>query len=253
MGKFIGKQGAIKQRIERMCGCTLEYMGKDADLKQAFFVGTAEERQKTQALLELLQSSVDFRVKATEMPAALKDICNMLVVPGHAAAAVTAKLELPGLQDSTDTMIFALAKPTAPVTVQKKEFATNQVVECKFKGDWLEAKILEISNFGADSDEEDETDGRTFKVQFVSDGSEATVLGFNVREKLTGQEAFDREQELQRQQQRELFVVGAEFDKRREAQLRLAAMLEAKSALSGFVLFCSFFFLIVSCFFLILS
>ena len=225
---MIGKGGATKMKIERMCGSTLEFMGKDTDLKQAFIVGSPDERSKTQALLELLQGSVDFRVKATEMPVALKEISSILVVPGHAASAVSAKLELQSLQDSTDTIIFALAKVVAPVTVAKKDFAKDQVVECKFKGEWLEATILEISSWSADSDDEDETDGRTLKVKF-RDGNEATVLAFNVREKLHGAEAQEREQQLQRQQQRELFVVGSDPEKRREAQLRLAAMLEAKS------------------------
>jgi len=49
---------------------------------------------------------------------------------------------------------------------------------------------------------------------------------------LTGQEATERDQELLRQGQRELFVVGSDPEKRREAQLRLAAMLEAKSSLT---------------------
>lgn len=235
LGKFIGKQGATKLRLERICGSTLEYMGKETDTKHAFFVGTTEERQKTQALMELLQSALDFRVKATEMPLAIKDISSVLLVPGHASAAVTGTLELAPLQDSTDTMIFALAKPNTIVPVQKKDFATDQVVECKFKGEWLGAKILEISSWTADSDDEDETDGRTLKVKFLADGTEATVLAFNVREKLTGQEATERDQELLRQGQRELFVVGSDPEKRREAQLRLAAMLEAKSpgAFSG--------------------
>lgn len=222
LGKFIGKQGATKLRIERICGSTLEYMGKETDTKHAFFVGTTEERQKTQALMELLQSAVDFRVKATEMPLAIKDISSVLLVPGHASAAVTGTLELAPLQDSTDTMIFALAKPNTIVPVQKKDFATDQVVECKFKGkegvgfstfhfivnmfqpcfnklfqqavsvlfgsiwdlmihfptsrgEWLGAKILEISSWTADSDDEDETDGRTLKVKFLADGTEATV------------------------------------------------------------------------------
>lgn len=109
-------------------------MGKETDTKHAFFVGTTEERQKTQALMELLQSAVDFRVKATEMPQAIKDISSVLLVPGHASAAVTGTLELAPLQDSTDTMVFALAKPNTIVPVQKKDFATDQVVECKFKG-----------------------------------------------------------------------------------------------------------------------
>ena len=44
--------------------------------------------------------------------------------------------------------------------------------------------------------------------------------------------ALARGVELLRQGQRELFVVGSDPEKRREAQLRLAAMLEAKSSLT---------------------
>ena len=43
------------------------------------------------------------------------------------------------------------------------------------RGEWLGAKILEISSWTADSDDEDETDGRTLKVKFLADGTEATV------------------------------------------------------------------------------
>ena len=39
----------------------------------------------------------------------------------------------------------------------------------------MDAKILEISSWTADSDDEDETDGRTLKVRFLIDGTEATV------------------------------------------------------------------------------
>ena len=66
---------------------------QDTETKQAFIVGTPDQRSRhmvtrrrmsrqrvphalpcrTQAVLELLQSAVDFRVKATELPLALKD------------------------------------------------------------------------------------------------------------------------------------------------------------------------------------
>ena len=230
LGRLIGKQGTTKAKIERICGSCIEYMGKDTDTKQAFIVGTPDERAKTQALLELLQASLGFRVKATELPPALKDLANVLIVPGHASSAVSARLELQALEDSTDTMILALAKPPAAQAPQKKDFSKGQVIECKFKGEWLEATILEISSWTADSDEEDETDGRTMKVQF-KDGTEITALGFNLRERLDPAEALERERQLQRQEQRELVVIGVDFEKRHEAHLRLAAMLEAKSSL----------------------
>ena len=164
LGKLIGKQAATKLRIERMCACTLEFMGNaTTDNKQAFIVGTAEERGRAQALIQLLQTAVDFRVKATELPAALKDMSSTLVVPGSASSAISAKLELMKLQDSTDTMIVALAKPTKLEFRERKEFVTQQVVECKVRGQWVEATILEITTFNAESDEEDDTDGRTVK------------------------------------------------------------------------------------------
>ena len=163
VGKLIGKQAAMKMRMERICGCTVEFMGKDTDSKQAFIVGTSEERARAQALIQLLETAVDFRVKATELPLALKELSSSLVVPGSASNAISAKLELQKLQDSTDTLIVALAKPSKLEVRERKELVTQQVVECKLRGQWVEATILEITTFNAESDEEDDTDGRTMK------------------------------------------------------------------------------------------
>ncbi|CAE7425050.1 ECA4, partial [Symbiodinium pilosum] len=72
LGRLIGKGGSMKTKIVNVSGCSLEYMGKDTDLKLAYVLGTGEERARTCALLDLLQHSVDFRTRATELPAALQ-------------------------------------------------------------------------------------------------------------------------------------------------------------------------------------
>ncbi|CAE7317011.1 unnamed protein product [Symbiodinium natans] len=133
------------------------------------------------------------------------------------------------MTDSTESFIFTLAKPSQPAVVQaKRDIVKDQVVECKFKGEWLEATVLEVSTWSADSDDEDETDGRTVKVRFARDGTESTVLAPNVREHLDPEEAQERERQAQRAAAKELIIISPQADKRREATLLLAATLEAK-------------------------
>ena len=66
---------------------------------------------------------------------------------------------------------FAKAGPSTPRCESAKIWelgvfvhqSKDQIVECKFKGEWLEAAILDIKSWAADSDDEAESD-----VSFVS-------------------------------------------------------------------------------------
>ncbi|CAE7940255.1 ECA4 [Symbiodinium sp. KB8] len=176
MAKLIGKGGAMKMKIASISGCSFEYMAKDSETKQAWILGTAEERARTTAILELLQHSVDFRTRAQELPAALQDWSSSFTVSGNAGRGLNASFGMQTIEDSTETFIFTLSKPSGPASVVKRDIVKDPAQECKSKGEWLEATVLEVSTWSAESDDEDETDGRTLKVRFNRDGTESTVL-----------------------------------------------------------------------------
>eukprot|EP00931_Biecheleriopsis_adriatica_P040939 TRINITY_DN2344_c0_g1_i6.p1 TRINITY_DN2344_c0_g1~~TRINITY_DN2344_c0_g1_i6.p1 ORF type:complete len:1424 (+),score=490.71 TRINITY_DN2344_c0_g1_i6:622-4272(+) len=228
MGRLIGKGGSVKKRTEKVTNSSIEYMGK-TDPIFSYIVGSGEERTRAVAVLELLQSGVDFRVKATEAPPELMDVATSLTVPGSAAGVLSGKkaLQPEAIEEDTDTHIFALAK-TECGDAPKSNFEKDQVVECKSKGAWLEATVLEISNWTADSDDEDETDGRTLTLKFTKDGKQAVVPVSSVRERLDAPEAAERDRKLQQAAERHLIVVGQDAALRRTAKLQLAASIEAE-------------------------
>ncbi|CAE7836833.1 unnamed protein product, partial [Symbiodinium microadriaticum] len=170
--------------------------------------GVAAAWRDLRKAMGLRQHSVDFRTRAQELPAALQDWSSSFTVSGNAGRRWEHTLK----SDSTETFIFTLSKPSGPASVVKRDIVKDPAQECKSKGEWLEATVLEVSTWSAESDDEDETDGRTLKVRFNRDGTESTVL----------------ERQAQRASAKELIIISSQAEKRREATLLLAASLEAK-------------------------
>lgn len=79
--------------------------------------------------------------------------------------------------------------------------------------------MLEVDDWGADSDDDDDTDGRTVKVKWGEEGKELVVPFANVREVLEGDAADKRRQEDEEaaklKEVRTLFILAADDDSRR--------------------------------------
>ncbi|CAE7756704.1 unnamed protein product, partial [Symbiodinium sp. CCMP2456] len=218
LAKLIGKGGAMKMKIASISGCSFEYMAKDSETKQAWILGTAEERARRDCPLSLRQHSVDFRTRAQELPAALQDWSSSFTVSGNAGRGLNASFGMQTIEDSTETFIFTLSKPSGPASVVKRDIVKDSAQECKSKGEWLEATVLEVSTWSTESDDE----------VFACKAKVFNVKAFNVREHLNADEALERERQAQRASAKELIIISSQAEKRREATLLLAASLEAK-------------------------
>jgi len=141
-GKCVGKQGAMRKKIARVCDSALEYPGNEA-----FIIGDGVQRSMTVALLNLVQTQSGGEVGA--VPKELEDACTRITVTDAQSRAVmgAARVNMNYVEEETGTCSFW-------VTVEKKaevpDFtpAVGDIYDARFanpKGDrWFDAKVLEI-------------------------------------------------------------------------------------------------------------
>mmetsp|Transcript_125591 Transcript_125591/g.242132 ORF Transcript_125591/g.242132 Transcript_125591/m.242132 type:complete len:594 (-) Transcript_125591:35-1816(-) len=143
--KCVGQKGSMRRKIGKACGSALEYLGNDA-----FIVGTQPERNRTTALLELVQ--VQSGGEAAGVPKALVEICTRMLVPGSSATAVMGikRANMNRVEEETSTLSFWVPTEKEEPEDEKMEPdlqpAVGEIYEARFahpKGDrWFEAKVL---------------------------------------------------------------------------------------------------------------
>jgi len=222
-GRIIGKGGSVKQRISKLCGSTMEYIVDDAHM-----IGSAEERARTEALLQLVEMSNGCSIKA--VPDVLQAFCEQVLLPKSALSVFSGfrRDAISELEDETGTFIFNInPTPLGASTASKKTmFQEGMVVEGKCRGEWLEATVVKVTDWGGD-DEDDDTDGRILRLKWSADGKEAEVPAGSVRENLQGAAADERKKKEALEAFGKVAILGPEAQ-RRDAHLRLLDLVEVQ-------------------------
>jgi hypothetical protein len=217
VAKLVGKGGSTRQRINRSCGTYTEFLGG-----HAWTVGTLEERQRTAAVLEALQTSENSEIK--EVPKALEDACTRIEIPADAERLLIGqkRMTLNELEDECGVLTFWVPSvaSTSDESKDKEKPALKlekgMLLEGRYEGKarWFEVKVLEVT----EKDNEPAA-----KVQWTYDDEENTSVLKASEMREPGSKDADKPAEPPRT----LGVFGQEH-LRTDAKLRCMALVVTK-------------------------
>lgn len=167
-GKCVGKSGAMRKKICKVCESALEYPGNDA-----FILGDGRQRAQTIALLQIVQS--ESKADLETVPKALEDACSRVVLTDAQSQAVMgpARANMNYVEEQTGTISFWVLDEKDEKKEDKPDFtpAVGEIYDTRFKkpkGDsWFEAKVLEIVK---------KDDGDKYKMEWQYDPDEEKSL-----------------------------------------------------------------------------
>jgi len=145
-GKCVGKQGAMRKKIAKVCESALEYPGNDA-----YIVGDGPQRARTAALLNIVQTQSGGETGA--VPKELEDSCTRIVITDAQSRAVmgTGRVNMNYVEEETSTVSFWVPTESKEEEAEKPDFtpAVGDIYDARFvdkvKGDkWFDAKVVEI-------------------------------------------------------------------------------------------------------------
>jgi len=144
-GKCVGKQGAMRKKMAKLCGSEIEYPGNDA-----FIVGDGPQRARTAAILNIVQTQSGG--ETGPVPKELEDFCTRIVITDAQSKAVmgTGRANMNYVEEETSTVSFWVPTEKKEEEADKPEFtpAVGDIYDCRFahkSGDrWFDAKVVEI-------------------------------------------------------------------------------------------------------------